>query len=261
MGEWVLFLINSSTHIPIHQKVDIGVVLDNNNGMRFKVIIDDEKMKEEYAIGWGISVYFPDPRLLFDTGENYLLLEENLRIAGIEKEDIRHIFLPLEGWEHTGGLEAAIGVNTTVYVPSGVSDDLIEMIHSVGSECKIVKGVKEILPSFYATGNISPDIPEQVLLVRGREGVSAFVGSSDLGIPNIFGKAQSLGGPIDLLLGKFNTLSLNEKELLDLAKKIGRYKPKRVAPTHCSGELAREVFKRYFKKRFINVGIGLEGEV
>ncbi len=236
-------------------------MLVNNNSMRFKVLIDDERLNEEYAIGWGISIYFPDPMLLFDTGENYLSLEENLRIACIEKDDIKHIFLPLEGWEHTGGLEAVMDVNTTVYVPSGVSDDLIMMIHSVGSECKIVEGIEEILPSFYATGSFLEDSPEQALLINGGSGISVLVGASNPGIMNILRIARSLGQPIDLLLGKLNTLSLNEKELLSLAKKIDRYKPKRVAPTHCSGELALEVFKRYFKNRFINVGIGLEGEV
>ncbi len=243
------------------REVDRGVVFGNNISMRFKVLIDDEKLSEEYAIGWGISVYFPDPMLLFDTGENYLSLEENLRIAGIEKEDIQHIFIPKDTWEHTGGLEAVMGVNTTVYVPSGVSDDLIEMIQSVGSECKIIEGIKEILPSFYSTGNISSDGSEQALLVKGVNGVSVFVGASNSGILNIFKKALSLNGSIDLLLGKLNTLSLNKNELLSFAKKIGKFKPKRVAPTHCSGELALQVFKDYFKRRFINVGVGLEGDV
>jgi 7,8-dihydropterin-6-yl-methyl-4-(beta-D-ribofuranosyl)aminobenzene 5'-phosphate synthase len=236
-------------------------VLGNNYSMRFKVIIDDEKLKPEYTIGWGISVYFPDPMLLFDTGENYLSLEENLKISGIEKADIKNIFIPKETWEHTGGLEAIMDVNTTVYVPYGVSDDLIEMINSVGAECKMIEEIEEILPLFYSTGNLSGEEPEQALLVKGSDGVSIFVGSLNSNLIDIFKRVKSIDGSIDLLLGKLNTLSLNKNEIMNFAKSIGKYRPKRVAPTHCSGELALEVFKEYFKKRFINVGVGLEGDV
>jgi 7,8-dihydropterin-6-yl-methyl-4-(beta-D-ribofuranosyl)aminobenzene 5'-phosphate synthase len=78
---------------------------------------------------------------------------------------------------------------------------------------------------------------------------------------DIFKRVESVNGSIDLILGKLNTLSLNKNEIKNFAKNLGKYRPKRVAPTHCSGELALEVFKQYFKKRFINVGVGLEGDV
>ena len=235
--------------------------MGNNYIMRFKVIIDDMKLKPEYAIGWGISVYFPDPMLLFDTGENYLSLEENLKIAGIEKEDIQNIFITKETWEHTGGLEAIMDVNTTVYVPYGISDDLSMMISSVGAECKKIKEIEEILPSFYSTGNFSSEEPEQALLVKGGNGISVFVGSLNSNLIDIFRRVESIDGAVDLILGKLNTLSLNKNEITNFAKNLGKYRPERVAPTHCSGELALEVFKQYFKKRFINVGVGLEGDV
>lgn len=236
-------------------------MLGNNYIMRFKVIIDDLKLKPEYAIGWGISVYFPDPMLLFDTGENYLSLEENLKIAGIEKDDIQNVFITKETWEHTGGLEAIIDVNTKVYVPHGVSDDLSMMISSVGAECKMIEGIEEILPSFFSTGNFSTEEPEQALLVKGGNGISVFVGSLNSNLIDIFKRVESIDSSVDLVLGKLNTLSLDKNEIISFAENLGKYRPRRVAPTHSSGELALDVFKEYFKKRFINVGVGLEGDV
>jgi len=229
--------------------------------MVFKVIIDDEKLEPGYKPGWGISVYFPDLTLLFDTGEDNLPLEQNLSIAGIEKEDIKYIFITRDNWEHTGGLEAVMGVNKVVYVPSRASSDLIEMIHSVGAECRETERIKEILPSVYAVRSPVEEVPEQALLIQGGLGVSIMIGSSKSGALNIMKATQALLQPIDLLFGKLNALSLNEGELLTLAREIDRYKPRRVAPAHCSGRIALKIFKGYFKDRFIDVGIGLEGEV
>jgi len=228
--------------------------------MRFKVLIDGEKLNPEYTTGWGVSVYFPDLMLLFDTGENPLSLEENLNIAGIENRDIKHIFIPKEGWEHTGGIEAVIGVDKIVYVPSGVSNDLTEMIHSVGSECRIIEKTEEILPSVSALRTKDSKIKEMALLIKMGFEASIF-GGSEGGILPILEDQGIIDKPINLLFGRLNPLSYSEKELLNLAGKLDLSNPKKVAPANCSGDLALEVFKRYFKDRFITVGIGLEGEV
>ncbi|MCK4420831.1 hypothetical protein KAW48_03455 [candidate division WOR-3 bacterium] len=229
--------------------------------MRFKVIMDDEKNQPEYATGWGISVYFPDPHLLFDTGENYFSLEQNLAVSGIEKDDIRYIFIANEGWEHMGGLEAVLGVDKIVYVPSGVSDDLTMMIRSVGSECRMIDRTTEILPSIYAVLNPDKSNLVQSLLMRSAFGISIFVGSIQLGIFDTINATSRFEQPFDLIFGRLNSLTLNRRELTNLAKGLDKFNPKRIAPAHCSGDIALQVFREYFKERFINVEIGLEGEV
>jgi 7,8-dihydropterin-6-yl-methyl-4-(beta-D-ribofuranosyl)aminobenzene 5'-phosphate synthase len=43
--------------------------------------------------------------------------------------------------------------------------------------------------------------------------------------------------------------------------KIKKFGAAKVAPTHCSGDLARNLFKANFKDNFIEIGTGSEIEI
>lgn len=229
--------------------------------MKFKVVLDDKRERQEFATGWGVSVYFPDFRLLFDTGENPSILEQNLSVLDIERMDIKHVFLTGESWEYAGGLESVIGVKTKVYLPEGVSDDMVNLIKSVGAECCIIDKMKEIIPSVFVTGPLENELNEQFLYVMGGGGISVFTGSPHSEISKVLSGTRKLGNSIDLVFGRINSIARKNSRLKELASRIDEFNPNRVAPSHCNGEEAISVFSEYFGSRFVSVEIGTEGDV
>ena len=64
------------------------------------------------------------------------------------------------------------------------------------------------------------------------------------------------GGEIYLVLGGFHLLHLFEEKIREIIREFRNLHVKRVAPSHCTGEKAMQLFKEDYGEDFIKLGAG-----
>jgi 7,8-dihydropterin-6-yl-methyl-4-(beta-D-ribofuranosyl)aminobenzene 5'-phosphate synthase len=82
-------------------------------------------------------------------------------------------------------------------------------------------------------------------------------GCAHPGVVNIIRKAKKLlKDNVYLIVGGFHLCWMNLLQINGIVKGVEKEKVKKVAPCHCSGDLARESFKKVYKENFILAGAG-----
>jgi len=114
-----------------------------------------------------------------------------------------------------------------------------------------------ICEDVYSTGELGTFIKEESLIIKTSKGLVVITGCAHPGIVNIVKRAKEmLKSDVYLVLGGFHLcwMSLSKvKRIINGVKKEG---VKKVAPCHCSGDLARKQFEKAYGKDFILVGAG-----
>jgi uncharacterized protein YijF (DUF1287 family)/metal-dependent hydrolase (beta-lactamase superfamily II) len=233
--------------------VTLTIVYDNNGP-----VADAEPTDPPLRTGWGFAclVETDETALLFDTGGDGGALVNNLDALGIDAAAIDILVLSHEHWDHTDGLEALLetGAQPTAYVPqsfsAGFRDGLAARVPVVE-----VTGPAEIAPGIRTTGEMGSAIIEQSLVIETSEGLVVITGCAHPGIVGIVSAAAE-GGDIGLVIGGFHLKDDSATEIDEVIADLQALGVKRVAPTHCTGDEARERFRAVFGDGFVPVGVG-----
>ena len=229
------------------------------------VIVYDNKATEGFKADWGFSalVELEDELILFDTGANPEILKENLERAGVAPEEIDIVFISHNHWDHTGGLSFILERNKEIelFVPESSCDHFEELLPET-SVCVPVSEPVQISERALSTGVLPTgmDSPkeEQALIVNTPAGYLLLTGCAHPGIVEIAKKAVSIcKEKLFLVVGGFHLNEASEEEAEEKAKELLEL-TQFVAPCHCTGDLAIEVFRRIFGDRFIEVAAGVE---
>jgi len=120
----------------------------------------------------------------------------------------------------------------------------------VGKPTKICKNV-------YSTGELGSSIKEESLIIDTNKGLVVITGCAHPGIVNIVKKAKEIHEKdVYLVLGGFHLYGMNAFKIKEIINEIKEEKVKKVAPCHCSGDLARKLFEEAYKDNFILAGVG-----
>lgn len=233
-----------------HSKISITVVYDN--------VIYDSTLTAEW--GFGCVIQTEKDTVLFDTGSNGKVLLDNMRKLNIDPHSIHAVVISHNHWDHQGGLKDFLSVNSkvTVFIPSSSPADLEHEILSKGAKAVRVDSFKQITNSIYSAGELKGNIPEQSLVVRSPKGLVVITGCAHPGIVRIIEHVKPLFPyePIYLAMGGFHLKSESVQNIEKIVNTIQAYGVQRVAPSHCTGEAAIEIFKQRFGKDFIGSGVG-----
>ena len=239
--------------------------VQNNNDEEtviITIIYDNYPMLAGLKTDWGFSclVDLGKTQLLFDTGGNGKILLENMAKLGIDPKDIDIVFLSHFHHDHTGGLGEFLQINrdVTVYYPRSFPDKLVEEINKSGRKPVPVSLFQQIKANIFTLGELGGTIPEQSLALRTSKGIVVITGCAHNGIVNILEKAKESfpGEAIYLALGGFHMLRQTDNEISGIINKIFKMGVVNVAPSHCSGDNAREMFKDAYKDDFVDTGTG-----
>ena len=195
----------------------------------------DNNAKQGLKAGWGFSCMVEGERkVLFDTGDDGSKLLYNLKKLGFDVGEINFIVLSHEHFDHTGGLEAVLEKcdKAEVVVLGSFSNGMKEKI-AEKAELREVKESRKICEGVYSTGELYGVVPEQSLVVEGREGNVVVTGCAHPGLENILEKAREFG-KIYGVLGGFHEFSR-----LDALGGI-----ELIAPCHCTQRI-REIKKKF----------------
>lgn len=237
------------TDMPATRPLTITIVFDNN--------LLNSRLKST----WGFSalIEYRSQTLLFDTGGDGSILLDNMRILGIDPSHIDSVVLSHAHRDHTGGLDALLGsgVRPTLYLLPSFPVDFKSQVRTLTEVVEVSPGL-EIAEGIFTTGEMGKEIPEQALAITIEAGLVIITGCAHPGIVEIVTQASLLlDRSVHMVLGGFHLRGKTHAEIEAIPKDFRALGVKTVAPCHCTGDYAINMFAAEFGDDFILTGAGL----
>ena len=228
--------------------------------MKITIIYDNEIVKDIKGLkaGWGFSCFIQtkEKNILFDTGWDGDILISNMKLLGINPQDIDLVVISHSHWDHSGGLARLLHLNNklAVYVPKSFSKHLKEEIKKRANTFYEVQKLTEIYAGIYTTGEIEGSIisnktktliKEQSLIISTVKGLVVVAGCAHSGVDKILNSANKLG-KVYALIGGFHDF-----EEYNLLKDISL-----IVPTHCTAN--KKKIMSLFPKNCLKGGVGFQ---
>ncbi len=117
--------------------------------------------------------------------------------------------------------------------------------------------MRQICPGLYSTGDLEEPIREQALLLQTQKGMIIITGCAHPGIIKIIQHAKDvLPEEVLLVMGGFHLMNDREETIMDVVSQFNALGVRYVAPSHCSGEQARQVLAQAYQRDFLSSGVG-----
>jgi len=235
----------------------------NNTSTQILLLYDNKSLKKGLTSDWGFSclIILPQYRILFDTGGNPSILLENMREMGVDHEKIDSVILSHWHGDHVGGLSGFLQCqhSLTVYIPKSFPNSFKNETCLTGADVEeIGRDTVIIHPGVHSTGQLGWNIKEQSLILQTAKGLVIITGCAHPGILKIVDHVRKLfKEDIYLLIGGFHLMHNSSSEIMGIAENLKALKVEMIAPCHCSGDDARELFSSHYGENYIECGAGL----
>jgi len=258
--------------------------------MKIAVVYDNRSLRHELSPAWGFSCLVDD-ELLFDTGGDGPRLLSNVGQMGLEVGRIKSVVLSHAHGDHTGGLGGILAVNKgiTVYLPRSFRNRFKEQVKAHARVVEVHEPM-EIAEGIYTTGEMGRGLVEQALVLVTNQGPSAgsgqgpsagsgqgpsagsgqgpsagsgrslvvVTGCAHPGIVGMLHRAKQISGNgVYLAIGGFHLSVVNRRKIEDIIAEFRRLGVQKVAPCHCTGSRAMEMFAAEYGDDFIKAGVGM----
>ena len=219
-----------------------------------------------YVNQWGLSLWIENKKtaVIFDTGGDSSTLWSNIENSGVDIRKLSKIVISHNHWDHTGGLPFIL--EKTNYKPEVLIPEFdLEEIRSNNpkAKCTGIKSPRRINETLWSTGQLKGStsngiIHEQSLIITHNDSILLFTGCSHPGIVDIVEKTKKIhpNKKIDLVGGGFHLLQSSEEVIQNYSDKLKILQVKRLAPSHCTGTLALDIFKDQWGEKFIDLNNG-----
>ena len=229
--------------------------------LNITIIYDNNHYKNGLKTAWGFSCIIKgtEKNILFDTGGDGSILLANLKELDINPEEIELVVLSHIHNDHVGGLTDLLEINPelTIYLPASFPGNFKKNIGKYGAKTFDVREPVEISRGTYSTGELGTHIIEQSLIIHAKKGMILITGCAHPGIITIAKKAKDLfKKDILLALGGFHLASERGNEISNIINDLKKLGVQYIGPCHCSGDLARQLFRKEFADKYIDVGVG-----
>ncbi len=226
----------------------------------FTVVYDNNPYDDRLRTAWGFAclVETGTARVLFDTGGEGSILLGNMAILGFDPLEIDAVVLSHSHADHTGGLGALLdrGARPVVYVPASFAASFRNRIRAA-TELVEVTGPREIVPGIHTTGQVGDGLVEQALVVETSAGLVVVTGCAHPGVVEMVRRAREyLGDETAWVIGGFHLGGAGDARIEGIIGAFRSMGVRRVAPCHCTGERARELFARAFGAAYSAAGVG-----
>ncbi len=235
----------------------------NKDSIQLSVIFDNIHYDKCCKSLWGFGSYIKTQNhtILFDTGSNGRALLENLETKGLDIQEVDTIFISHFHWDHIGGIDSILELNPNVniFVNHTTSKNFIRDMDAISEGVEIIgKEFTKIYDDIYSTGELNSS-KEHSLVLDTSDGAVIVTGCSHAGVGEIAKEvAKNLQKEILLIVGGFHLSDKSDNEIKESIKTLKSVSTKFVAPSHCTGEKASEIFKQEFGSRYIDSGAGLD---
>jgi len=225
------------------------------------ILYDNNPFDDGCMTDWGFSclIELEDETILFDTGGDPGVFAHNIEVLGVDVTEIDSIVLSHEHGDHVGGIDVVLDANpdVSVYLPETFPYRIKSNIRVKGAEVVETSNATVVCEGVATTRVLSANPDEQALMVNTPLGLILVTGCSHPGVENLARDALNLtGGEIYLAVGGYHLGGTTRGQLEALIEEMKGLGVLKVAPTHCSGDLARQVFREGYRDDYIDVGVG-----
>lgn len=235
----------------------VGALAD----LTITIVHDNGPFDDRLATAWGFAAAVTGPArtILFDTGSDGTLLLENMAAMDVDPNDIDSVVLSHNHADHTGGLVGFLQTNADVelFLLESFPARFKDVARGYGANVVEVDSPREICPHVWTTGSVGRQIHEQALVARTEKGLIVVTGCAHPGVDKIVEKVRALHeGDILLVMGGFHLQWATDCHVRRIIRTFRRLGVRYVAPTHCTGEKAQNLFRTHFGDRYLQVGVG-----
>jgi 7,8-dihydropterin-6-yl-methyl-4-(beta-D-ribofuranosyl)aminobenzene 5'-phosphate synthase len=233
---------------------------------RLTVVFDNVAHRGGPTPGWGFSclVEGAGATVLFDTGADGETLLANMRQLGHAPAALDAVVLSHIHADHTGGLEALLAARPglDVWLPAAFPATFQRSVAARGARVHPVHAAGALFGPFLSTGPLDHGVTEQALIVDTAGGLVVITGCAHPGIVRIVEVAmQSTGRPVHLLMGGFHLMRADRGQIDGVIARLRALGVEKVAPSHCTGDVAIGRFRRAWGADFVDSGLGAVIEV
>jgi len=225
--------------------------------MKFSIVFDNYQANEKLESFWGFGCMIDDD-FLFDTGSNGRALVRNMVKMGFNIEKLNYLFISHPHWDHIGGIDSIVDINRnlTFFLPDSLSSLYIRDLKRLAKVKVIKEYPTKLFDNFYSSGVMHPVGEHSLVIDEGDFGI-VVAGCSHPGIHNLVKRAKDiLNKPIVYVIGGFHLMRSSEEEIIEVVRELKLLGVEYITPTHCTGDLAIEIFKNEYGENYIPGGVG-----
>lgn len=231
--------------------------------MNLKILADKDTDNRNLKTCWGLSILVNED-ILFDTAEGKNTLLSNMKYLNVSIEKIKKVIISHDHYDHTGGLDGFLKENSHVEVfgLGGFSSGFKNVVKRLRATLVESPDFQKISDNIYLTGSLEAGykgigLAEHALVLKTENGLTIVTGCSHPGIVNIIKRVkENLPDKIYLVIGGFHLLNKDSLELRNIIEEFKILEVEKVAPTHCTGDMAILLFRQAYKDNFIDVKVG-----
>ncbi|HMA00253.1 MAG TPA: MBL fold metallo-hydrolase [Steroidobacteraceae bacterium] len=263
---------------------------------RITVLYDAFGKDAAMAKDWGYAalVEINGKRILFDTGDDPVILAQNVKARGVDLTKLDFVVLSHRHSDHMGGFSHVLRVNPKVriYAPKegfgifgsdlpgtfyrkdaslpaemryydGTPPETLRFGTAFpGANIQLIDKTTEVAPGITLIALVSDapgtkELKELSLAINTPDGVVLVVGCSHPGIENIVAEAAKINPHIHFIAGGFHLVVAQDAAIEKAATSLHEvYKVDYIAPGHCTGEPTFAAMQRKFGDRYLYAGLG-----
>ena len=220
----------------------------------------------DVRVGAGFSAFiaFKQRNILFDVGADATVLVRNIVVLGIDIRRLDAVVISHNHWDHVYGLPGIYALaesDPDIYVTASSKGAILEQ--NPRAKVKPIDEPTQIFPDVWSTGSMNVEyrnlsFSEQAIILKNDDGTYVVTGCAHPGIVSIVERGKQLfpRKSIALVAGGFHLVNSTEQEIMDISAKLKELGVRNIAPSHCTGGMAIEIFKREWSDRFHSLYLG-----